>query len=123
MKRLLCAAIATVSLFVAGCGSENLSVDTPETGLGAVTVIESEMAQAAAIYTDPKANAGDLRYGSLKLLKVTLDKNPYLVDWNDEGIYKGLKVGDKITFRGNGQYVHVKRPGGNDAYRVVRLIQ
>lgn len=122
MKRLVCAVVATISLFVAGCGSENLSVDTPESGIGTIAVIESEMASTAAIYSDPKV-PGELRYGSLKLLNVTIDKNPMVVDWNDEGIYKELKVGDKVSFRANGQFVHVKRAGGNGAYRVVHVFR
>jgi hypothetical protein len=121
VKRLLSIAVASVALFVAGCAKADLNVDTPEAGIGSVAVVESQMAESAAIYNDPKVNQDDLRYGSLNLLKVTIDKSPYLVDWNEQELFKELKVGDKINFRGNGQFVHVKQAGSGGVYRVIHI--
>lgn len=123
MKRLLSIAVASFTLLLASCAQADLNVDTPEAGLGSVAVVESQMADSAAIYSDPKVNQADLRYGSLKLLKVTIDKSQYLVDWNDEAMFQQLKVGDKVNFRGNGQFVHVKQAGAGGVYRVIHVFR
>jgi hypothetical protein len=123
VKRLLSIAVASVALFAAGCAKADLHVDTPEAGIGSVAAVENQMADYAAIFSDPNVNQDELRYGSLKLLKVTIDQNPYLVDWNEEANFASLKVGEKVNFRGNGQFVHVKQAGSGGVYRVVTVFR
>jgi hypothetical protein len=122
MKRLLSAVGLTITMMVSACAQADLSVDTPETGVGKITTLETLVDVNAAVYGPETKDYSELRFGKLNVNFVEIDNHRYVADWNQLDIYKNLKVGDKVGYSGTGRLIRLETSGGKDGnYRQITV--
>jgi hypothetical protein len=122
MTRLKTAAVAFMMMIATACASADLTVDTPETGIGKITAIETIVDVNAAVYGAENKSYDELRFGKLNINFIEIDNHRYVADWNQLDLYKQLKVGDKVGFSSTGRLVRLESSGGKDGnYRQINV--
>jgi hypothetical protein len=122
MTRLKLGAVDLVTMLTTACAQADLSVDTPETGVGKVTALETLADANAAVYGPENKDYKELRFGKLNASFIEIDSHRYVADWNQLDVYKQLKVGDKVGFSSTGRLVRLETSGGKDGnYRQITV--
>lgn len=106
------------------CASDNLEVDTPDVGVGAVTHLELKQAVQAAMYEPGETDMSKLSFGKMDVRYLEIDRYRYVVHWDDHETFTQLKLGDKVSFRPEnyGRFLRVDGSGaarGN--YRMIQI--